>query len=55
MFTDGNKTIIPDPIFLPMCIETSLFCLVGDQTVHEDSNNMTHLKYKYKLSQNFLA
>ena len=23
VFTDGNKTIIPGPIFLPMCIGTS--------------------------------
>ena len=23
---------------------------MGDQTVHEDSNNVTHFKYKYELS-----
>ena len=52
MFTDGNKTTIPDPIILPMCIYigTSLFWLMGDQTVDEDSNNMTYFKCKYKLS-----
>ena len=35
MFTDGNKTIIAGPIFLPTCIYigTSLF----DQTVNEDN------------------
>ena len=52
MFTDGNKTIIPVQIFLPTCIYigTSLFLLMGDQTVDEDSNSVTLFKYKYKLS-----
>ena len=50
MFTDGNKTIISVPVFLPTCIGTLTFLLMGDKTVHEDSNNMTPFKYKYKLS-----
>ena len=36
--------------FLPRCIGTSPFLLMGDKTVHEDSNNVTRFKYKYKLS-----
>ena len=46
-----DKTIIPVPIFLPMCIYigTWLFWLMGDQTIHEDSNNVTRFKYKYTL------
>ena len=24
--------------------------LMGDQTVHEEGNNMTHFKYNYKFS-----
>ena len=51
MLTDGNKTIISVPIFLP----TSPFRLMGDQTVHEDSNNRTCFRYKYKLSTFFFA
>ena len=47
MFTDGNKTIVPVPIILPLCIGTSLFLLMGDQTVHEDSNNVTRFKYAF--------
>ena len=31
-------------------IGTSPFSLMGNQTVHEDSNNATCFKYKYKLS-----
>ena len=46
MFTDGNKPFIPVPIFSPTCIGTSLFWLMGDQTVHEDSNNVTRFKNK---------
>ena len=41
MFTDGNKTIIPVPIFLPTIIGISPFLMMGDETVHEDSNNVT--------------
>ena len=40
------KTIIPVPIFLHTC-------MMGDQTVHEDSNNPTHFKYKYTEGKKF--
>ena len=37
-------------VLLGIYIGTSPFSLMGNQTVHEDSNNGTSFKYKCKLS-----
>ena len=50
-FTDGNKNIYPcSNIFASVYI--SLSSLMGNQTVNEDSNNITCIKYK--LHKNFV-
>ena len=52
-FTDGNKkrsSLFQYFAYVYIFIGTSLFLFMGNQTVHEDSNNVTGFKYKYKLS-----